>query len=218
MEPIHPKERELRLPDRAEERDPGEGPGEVFGEDRNHAGPTLRGRTPAVRPPAQGCRGRAGRRAAFGRQTGTPGRGTRRDRTIAGRSGADGHRGEPAVASGPGCRVDRAPPPPSGGEGNGGPGSRRGPVVELGPGAEVDGPSEPGSGCHPSGRCPGSRPSDGAIWQVDVGRRSGSEKLTGSPGGYSEPFPRFPGCLDRVPGAQRTLGKCQEGPLGHVVT
>ena len=54
MEPIHPKERELRLPDRAEERDPGEGPGEVFGEDRNHAGPTPRGRNPAVRPPARG--------------------------------------------------------------------------------------------------------------------------------------------------------------------
>ena len=45
---------------------------------------------PAVRPPAQGCRGRTERRRAFGRGTGPSGRNPDRDRATAGHPDADG--------------------------------------------------------------------------------------------------------------------------------
>ena len=69
---------------------------------------------PAVRPPAHGCRGRAGRRGAFGQTVGPPGRGPDRNRTTAGHSAADGRRGRSTVEPGSGCRVDRVAPQPSG--------------------------------------------------------------------------------------------------------
>ena len=55
----------------------------------------------------------------------------------------------------------------------------------------VDGCSGSGSGPDPSGLGSGSGSSDGTVRQVDVGRRGGSEELTGSPGGYSGPLSRF---------------------------
>jgi len=45
---------------------------------------------PAVRPPAHGCRGRAGRRNVFGRTVGPSGRNPDRDRATAGHSATDG--------------------------------------------------------------------------------------------------------------------------------
>jgi len=83
--------------------------------------PDPSGTEPAVRPPAQGCRGRAGRRGALGQRVGLAGRGTRRYRTIAGHSSADGHWMTPD--DGPGTGVPGRPgrSTPSGGERNGGP-------------------------------------------------------------------------------------------------
>ena len=146
---------------------------------------------PAVRPPAHGCRGRAGRRNVFGRTVGPSGRSSR---------------------PGPGhCRSlrrRRATGWIDGGTGLGVPGrsgrsgavGHRGGTVDQGSlgnqwssrvrGRSVDGCSDSGSGPDPSGWGPGS--SDGTIRRVEVERRSGSEELTGSPGGYSGSLSRFP--------------------------
>ena len=147
---------------------------------------------PAVRPPAHGCRGRAGRRGAFGRTVGPPGRGPDRNRTTAGYSAADGRRGGSMVEPGSGCRVDRVAPRAVG---------RRGGTVDQGSVGNrwssrvrersVDGCSGSGSEPDPSGLGSGSGSSDGTVRQVDVRRRGGSEELTGSPGGYSGPLSRF---------------------------
>ena len=69
---------------------------------------------PAVRLPAHGCRGRAGRREASGRTVEPPGRNPSRDRTTAGHSAADGRRGGSTVGPDSECQVDRVTPVPSG--------------------------------------------------------------------------------------------------------
>jgi hypothetical protein len=148
---------------------------------------------PAVRPPAHGCRGRAGRRNAFGQAVEPPGRSPDRDRATAGRSAADGRRGGSTVEPDSECQVDRIAPAPSGvGEARwtrvpSGTSGR----VGFGDGALTDAPTFE-SGPDPSGW--GSGSSDGTIRRVDVERRGGSEELTGSPEGYSGPLSRFPTC------------------------
>ena len=148
----------------------------VFGEDRNHAG-TERDQRFGHRHKGVEV-GRSGVEPsgeAPGRPDETP-TGTGPPQVIPTLTGVERAHGE----TGLGCQVDRAAPPPGGGAGR---------TTRVPPGA--GGRIGSGNGGRRTLRDPdqGDAPRGGA-W--DAERGSGSEELTGSPGGYLGPFPRFP--------------------------
>ena len=179
-----------------EESRPWGRPGEVFGEDCSQADPE-RGR-------------RVGRRHKGGKPVGTgPDR--------AARTGSNGrdtywarHRpGAPPPPGGRGSRPETGNGVPGSTGWSGAVGHRNGGTVGLSPdggswssqvrsaGRRVGGT---GSERNPSGHRSQGRSPERVAGQVAVGRRSGSEELTGSPEGYLGPFPRFP---PLPPGTQR---------------
>ena len=148
----------------------------VFGEDRNHAG-TERDQRFGHRHKGVEV-GRSGVEPsgeAPDRPDETP-TGTGPPQVIPTLTGVERAHGE----TGLGCQVDRAAPPPGGGAG-------RTTRVPPGTGGRIGS----GNGGRRTLRDPdqGDAPRGGA-W--DAERGSGSEELTGSPGGYLGPFPRFP--------------------------
>ena len=129
----------------------------MFGEDRNHAG-TERDQRFGHRHKGVEA-GRSGDEPS-GEEPNRSGKtptGTGPPQVVPTPTGVEGAHGE----TGLGCQVDRAAPPPGGGQ-NGRPGSHRGPVDESGPGTEVDGLSGIRIRVMPLGAEPGVRNEEAA--------------------------------------------------------